>query len=176
MRVENRKDTPTYRSQTNTAIKVATPALGLVGILISGYLTYVHYKNVTAICLFNIECDAVLSSQYSTMWGIPLSLFGLLMYLILIVLGLWSLQVKEELRGILDLGIYTIALSGTLFSLYLYYLEIIEIQAFCSWCIGSSVIIISILVLSLIDLFRGRAAVKRKSHRRRFKLSDYIQW
>jgi len=135
-----------------SGIKILMPLLGFCGILISSYLTYIHYQSLNPICLFNANCDAVLSSQYSTMWGIPLSLFGLLMYVVLTAQGLISLKAGKGWQDHLALGTYSVALSGTLFTLYLYYLEVFEIHAFCSWCIGSSILIFGILAISLIDL------------------------
>ena len=120
--------------------------------------------------------SVVLTSAYAQMWGIPLALFGFLLYAALTALGIWSLQAKERWQDSLDLGIYGFALSGTLFSIYLYYLEIFEIHAFCTWCIGSSIVIVGLLVLALINLFRGRPRIKDKSRSRPFKLSRYIQW
>ncbi|MFC1916901.1 vitamin K epoxide reductase family protein [Chloroflexota bacterium] len=176
MKTKDREIAFVYRSLKNPVTKIAMPALGLLGMGISGYLTYIHYQNLKSICLFNADCDPVLTSQYATIWGVPISLFGLLMYSMLTVLSLWSVRARDEWQDVLNLALYSISLSGTVFSLYLYYLEIFEIHAFCSWCIGSSIVIVSILVCSLINLFKGRPAVKGTSRSRRFKLSNYIRW
>ncbi len=163
-------------SSVNPAVRIALPVLGLIGAGIAGYLTYIHYQNLNSICLFNAKCDTVLTSEYSAMWGVPLSLFGLLMYLALVVLSLGSLWAKEEWRNWLAVGIYGIALSAVLFTIYLYYLEIFEIHAFCSWCIASSIVVLAIFVLSLFNLPREKPGPKEKGRRRRFKLSDYVRW
>jgi uncharacterized membrane protein len=163
-------------STTQLALKISITVLGIIGTGISCYLTYIHYRDLSSICLFNTNCDAVLSSRYSTMWGIPLSLFGFLMYASLTLLSIWSLRAKEEWQNGLDMGIYAFALAGTLFTVYLFYLEIFQIHAFCTWCIGSAIVIASILVLSLFHLFGGREKPQEKSRSRRFKLSRYIQW
>ena len=52
------------------------------------------------------------------------------------------------------MGIYSAALAGTLYSLYLVYLEIFEIHAFCSWCLASGLVMATMLVLSLRMVFR----------------------
>jgi len=147
-------------SQPYFALKLSISILSLIGIGISGYLTYVHYYNIGSTCLFGTDCNVVLSSYYATMWDVPLALLGLLMYIVLAVLGLWSLLAKEGQRNMLDMGIYGMALSGTLFTIYLYYLEIFKIHAFCTWCIGSSIVIFIMLILSLINLFSGREKVE----------------
>ncbi|HEY96075.1 MAG TPA: hypothetical protein G4O15_14195, partial [Dehalococcoidia bacterium] len=64
-----------------------------------------------------------------------------------------------------------------IFTVYLYYLEIFVLHAFCSWCIVSSIVILSIFILSLVNLNKITQPSDKKSRRkRRFKLSDYVQW
>ncbi len=176
MKVKEVKAIPIQKSPLRLTIKIAIPVLALLGTAISGYLTYIHYQALNSICLFGAKCDTVLTSQYSTMWGVPLSLFGLVMYIVLLALSLFSLRAKGDWEDRLALGTYAVALSGILFTVYLYYLEIFVLHAFCSWCMVSSIVLASIFVLSVINLFSGRQAVKEKSHPRRFKLSNYIQW
>jgi len=153
-------------------IRLPVPLLALAGMGISGYLTYIHYKNINAICLFNAKCDAVLTSSYAQIWGIPLALFGLALYAALAVLGFLSLNKKLGRADLAASGIYGLALSGILFSLYLYYLEIFEIHAFCTWCITSSIVMLAIFILSLINL--RHAGFNGREFRR--WLSRYVQW
>ena len=130
------------------AVSMAILFLSLAGMAISAYLTYAHYRHASTICLPGMDCDAVLSSPYAQIWGVPLSLLGLAMYAVITILGFFIWQGKGRRRELLGLGAYTVALSASLFSLYLYYLEIFEIQAFCTWCIVSSVIAFSLLGLA----------------------------
>jgi uncharacterized membrane protein len=152
------------------------PALGLAGMGISGYLTYIHYKSQSSICFFNTNCDAVLTSSYSRMWGIPLSLLGFLMYAAIALLGFISLWDRKGWIRWTDMGIYGLALSSLIFTVYLYYLEIFEIHAFCTWCIGSSIVVLCIFVLSLLNLARAGFDFKGLPHFIRTRMKSYIQW
>jgi uncharacterized membrane protein len=154
------------------AVRIALLILGLAGMGISGYLTYVHYRDINAICLFGAKCDKVLTSVYAQMWGVPLALFGLLMYAGLTILGALNIFNRIGRQDLVATGIYDMALTGTLFSLYLYYLEIFEIHAFCTWCIGSSIVMFSIFILSIFNL--KVAGFKSREFRR--WLSQYVQW
>ena len=157
-------------------IKSLIPVLGVVGMGISVYLIFVHYNGVSAICLPTMNCDAVLSSRYSAMWGVPLAVFGLLMYGALTMLGLWSFTAKEEWQDRLAVGIYTLALASLLFTIYLYYLEIFEIHAFCTWCIGSSIVVLAIFVLSLLNLGAEGFSFRDFLHYVRVTRKRYVQW
>jgi uncharacterized membrane protein len=151
-------------------------ALSLVGTGISGYLVYAHFFKIKPVCLPGAPCEVVLSSRYADMWGVPLSLLGLLMYAVLTLMGFWLWQGQSQWQHLIDLSTYAIALSGTLFTGYLYYLEIFELHAFCSWCIASSMVIVSILALSLINLFAVTRRIEKRASARRFRLSRYIGW
>jgi uncharacterized membrane protein len=133
-------------------IKISIPLLGLAGMGISGYLTCIHYKNIAPVCLFDTHCNTVLTSQYAQIFGFPLALFGLLTYILLAVTGFLNLFNSANRQRLTALGIYAMALSGALFTLYLYYLEIFKIHAFCNWCIASSIVIFGLLGLSIANL------------------------
>ena len=158
-------------------IPLSLVIFGLGGMAISGYLTYGYLVNTPIGCPFNANCDLVQASSYAYMWGVPVPLLGLLMYAALTLMGVLLLLKKAEWENILSLGIYGVSLAGVIFTVYLYYLEIFVLHAFCSWCIVSSIVILSIFILSLVNLNNIKQPVDKKSRRkRRFKLSDYIQW
>ncbi len=156
--------------------QAAFPFLGLIGMGVSGYLTYVHYAHVAPACLAAAPCDAVLSSRYAQMWGVPISLLGLLLYAVLTGMGFWLWRERGERQRRIVLGTYAAALSGTIFTGYLYFLEIFELHVFCTWCIASSIVMVSILVLSTIDLFSSRVKIEERSRACPFQLFRSIQW
>jgi uncharacterized membrane protein len=133
------------------AIRIMIPVLGLAGMGISGYLTYVHYRWVEPVCFAGLDCNSVLFSPYATLWAVPISLLGLVMYSFLTVGGLFLLHKQKRVSSLSALGIYTLAFSGVLYSLFLIYREF-KMHAFCSWCLASALVITCILGLSLLNL------------------------
>ena len=170
------KDTNGQGTVRKSALKILFPVMGIIGIGISGYLTYIHYQNLGSICFFNANCDAVLTSPYSQIWSVPLALFGLVMYVVITILGFLLLSGRKEWNYVLAMGIYGLALASLLFSIYLYYLEIFEIHAFCTWCIGSSIVVLVIFVGSLINLSAEGFSLKEYLHRLNIERKRYIQW
>jgi uncharacterized membrane protein len=157
-------------------LRLLIPILGFAGISISGYLTYIHYLQIEALCLPNMNCNSVLTSQYAQIWGIPLSLLGMLLYAAITTLGFSNLLVRQEPREIVSLGIYAFSLAGILFTLYLYYLEIFELHAFCSWCVSSSIIMVGIFCLALGNLSNLGMPLKQIPRLLLRWVSRYIQW
>ncbi len=135
----------------------AIPILGLVGMGISGYLTYTGWKGLEPVCLPVSDCASVLASPYARVGGIPLAVLGLAMYGVLTGLGLWLRATGSGARqGPVTLALYVVALGGTLYSAYLFYLQLTEIHAFCTWCLASAAVVSAILLLSIKQLFALR--------------------
>jgi uncharacterized membrane protein len=145
---------PSVRTKRRyTAPRVALLALAAVGLLISAYLTWTHFAGLTPVCTGSGEgCQTVQSSRYASLLGIPVALLGLVAYggLVFSVV-LWT-----------EMGIYLgflISLVGTLFSIYLTYLEVFVIGALCQWCLASAAIMVAALAcatLAVLPLLRGR--------------------
>lgn len=84
---------------------LVTLFVNLLGIATAGYLTLTHYKNYTdpafsSFCAISkaINCDTVAQSPWSVLFGLPVSVWGLLGYLIFLVLLLNARNEKNTLR------------------------------------------------------------------------------
>lgn len=132
--------------------------LSLVGMFIALYLL-AHSLGLMGPVLCGIgDCAAVEASPYSRMWGIPVSAFGVVGYVLLLALSLAGLQPRfadsRFVPGLLSLG----ALLGFGFSLYLTYLEAYVIHAWCQWCVTSAILMTLIFFLSFPEPARLRRA------------------
>jgi uncharacterized membrane protein len=136
-----------------TQLRLALIALALLGTGVSAYLAYEHYCGPIA-CIGS-GCTIVNQSIYCRIFGVPLSVLGLLNYGLILGLGIGSLRVKNPLSNWLHLGIFGLALSGMIFSAYLSYLEFAVIHAFCTWCVVSAVTMVAIFVLATLGLRRA---------------------
>ena len=85
-------------------------------------------------------------SSYATLFGfLPVGVLGILGYIAMV--GAWLLS-RSDAGSVRDLGhagLWGMALIGTLFSVYLTFLEPFVIGASCVWCLTSAVAITLIL-------------------------------
>lgn len=126
------------------------PILALVGLGASIYLTYVEMTHARALCGPVGDCNAVQSSPYAKLFGIlPIGLLGAIGYIAILVAWLWRRLRTDSIAKIAGPAMCGMALFGTLFSIYLTYLELFVIHAVCIWCLSSAVIITVIMLLSL---------------------------
>jgi uncharacterized membrane protein len=116
--------------------------LALAGIGIAGYLTYVHYQELSPLCTTG-GCEKVQSSKYAKVSGVPVPLIGLVGYVAIFA----SLLVRGELAR---LATAAMAFGGFVFSAYLTYLELFKIDAICQWCVASAVVMTLIAICATI--------------------------
>ena len=140
----------------------AIPALTLVGLGVAGYLAYVEVSQVTAVCGPVGDCNAVQQSQYARLFGrLPVGLLGVIGY---VLIGLaWSVASSGRGRpaALAARALVGLTLTGTLFSIYLTFLEPFVIGATCAWCLSSAVILTLLMLLSARLPSRPLAAMPR---------------
>jgi len=119
----------------------------VLGIIDAGYLTYEHYNRVVLPCTINrflpiiSDCGIVLRSSYSVVFGIPLALFGVIQYSLLLI-ALISLTIYR--KKIFTYWIILQSMVGAIFSLYFMYLQLIVLKSICIYCTLSAAISFSI--------------------------------
>lgn len=121
-------------------------ALSALGIVLSGYLTYLYYGKVhAAFCAVGSGCDTVRESSYSAILGIPVAVFGIFGYSLIFIFSLISIPGRAKW-----FFLYFLSLAGFVFSAYLIYIELFVIKAVCIYCVVSAILITGILVTSLL--------------------------
>jgi uncharacterized membrane protein/thiol-disulfide isomerase/thioredoxin len=124
----------------------SVPTLACFGLGVAGYLSFVEVNQVAAVCGPVGDCNTVQQSPYARLFGVfPVALLGLAAYAA--IAAAWLVQRYSPLRlqGVAALALWTLALMGTLFSIYFTYLEPFVIGATCLWCLASAVIMTLLL-------------------------------
>lgn len=133
-------------------LKFATFVLALTGLIDALYLLWVKISQNKALCLPGLgDCWSVNTSRYSEIYGIPVSVFGALAYLAILVL-LWLEGKDFEYKTFLPGLIFGITLAGVLYSAYLTYLEVAVIKAICPFCVISAIVMTVLLIISALRL------------------------
>lgn len=113
-------------------------------IALSGYLAYTSIYGINPICLTGIGCKTVQNSEYSHIFGIPISLIGTLSFIILLIVYHFVYKEKINCNWFLVLCIL-----GALGALYFLYLQFFVIKALCSNCLIADLGMILILIIAL---------------------------
>jgi uncharacterized membrane protein len=126
--------------------RFAVPAVSLLGIAVAGYMTYVEFTGLEAVCGPVGDCNTVQQSEYATLLGVlPVGLFGLLGYIAILAAWFTAEQGREKLSDRAAVAVLLFSAFGVLFSIYLTFLEPFVICATCAWCLTSAVLITIIM-------------------------------
>ena len=125
--------------------------LASVGVLDSGYLLFARLSNTDVVCVFAHGCDTVAKSPYSILLGIPLSLLGLIFYVIILMLLIiqhknffpaWKEYIQPTLLFVTTLGFLS--------SVYFTYLQGWVIGAWCTYCIISAITSTALFLMAVV--------------------------
>src|SRR3989339_1005932 len=122
----------------------------LFGIADAGYLTYEHFRQVIPPCTVNrllpiaSDCGKVLRSSYSVMFGVPVAVFGIFQYSLLLIAFLFFLFYRKK---IFTYWIIFQSMIGAIFSLYFMYIQLGILRSVCIYCTLSSIISFSVFFL-----------------------------
>jgi len=131
----------------------ASLALAVVGAMDAIYLTWIKVANTKAFCSGVGDCETVNNSIYSEINGVPIAVLGLGAYLLILL----CLALEANVPVLTDYGplaVFGLALTGTLYSAYLTYIELFVIYAVCPYCVISAIVITLILLLAAWRLWR----------------------
>jgi uncharacterized membrane protein len=133
----------------------ASYILAFLGFIDALYLLIIKLSNNKALCIQGIgDCWSVNLSKYSEIAGVPISILGMAAYLAIIVL--LFLETKSPFwRNNSPILIFGITLAGTLYSIYLTYIEIYVLKAICPFCVFSALIILGLLGVAIARLAAG---------------------
>jgi uncharacterized membrane protein len=113
-------------------------------------LAYVETAHVDAVCGPLGDCNTVQQSEYARLFGIlPIGLLGLLGYVAILISWLVGHYAKEHLARLAVISLFTMTVFGTLFSIYLTFLEPFVIGATCAWCLTSAIIMTMLMLLTV---------------------------
>lgn len=136
--------------------------LNALAILDTVYLTYMHFKpTASTLCKISdyLDCDIVNKSIYAELFDIPVSILGMLTYVLLFALGwavLRNIKLTKCWKALTTSNVlwfmFALTSVGVLFSGYLTYIELFVLHAVCVFCMLQQAIIIAdfFLLLSIL--------------------------
>ncbi|MDE3053201.1 MAG: vitamin K epoxide reductase family protein [Gemmatimonadota bacterium] len=126
-----------------------------LGVLVSGYLTLLHYdRNVPLVCSSGslVNCEQVLTSPSSMVLGVPVAAFGLGWFLVALALAWASLRPRAAME---PPGLRATALAWTAAGiasvLWLIYEELGVVGKVCLWCTVVHLLVLALLVLQVLS-------------------------
>ena len=135
--------------------RMGAALMSLLGLFVSVYLYLYKIGRIGTLACGSGGCETVQNSPWSRFAGVEVALIGILGYGLLFLVAMLALQPGLAARRWPADLLAALAAVGVLFTAYLTSLELFVIHAICRWCVGSAVIIVSVLVLALLARHRA---------------------
>lgn len=124
--------------------------LGLSGFVLASFIHNKKSKKKKLVCPMRSNCETVIHSDYSKLFGIHVEVLGMLYYsFIAFAYGIYHLI---YLPYILLIILSLISLSAVIISTYLISIQAFVIKQWCTWCIFSAMLSVSIFGLGVLAL------------------------
>jgi uncharacterized membrane protein len=132
---------------------ISSLVLCVAGLVASAYLTYEHYSSSTTLACPDtgvVNCLKVTTSSYSTLFGVPVALLGLLFFVGMTVLCLpFAWRAVNPWWSRLRVAAVS---AGVVFVIYLVWAELFRIDAICLWCTGVHVVTFALFAVIVLDV------------------------
>ncbi len=137
------------------------PPIAAVGMAVAGYLSVVELTGASAVCGPVGDCNIVHGSEYARLLGlIPIGLLGCAGYGSILVAWLVSRLATGRRAQVARRGLVALTTAGTLFSVYLTFLEPFVLGATCAWCLASALLMDAALLLATASTLSSPSAAR----------------
>ena len=139
----------------HVVLRIGIAILGACGFWVARHIYKKKRSSNPFVCPIKFDCNSVVNSDYSRLFGIPLEILGMVYYgFIAVSYCLSSLYLYYTAH--LPLGFIVILMIGLSVFAFLFSIYLIGVQAFilknwCFWCIVSACISVSIFILTFLS-------------------------
>lgn len=118
--------------------------VAFLGLLVSGYLLYAYVAGGPIVCSTDGGCEIVRASKYSRLFGASTPLYGVVYYALL---GIGAALWQGEQRGTMKTLLTLLTGIGLAMSAWLTYIEAFVVEAWCIWCVASTILALAAFLL-----------------------------
>jgi uncharacterized membrane protein/protein-disulfide isomerase len=130
-------------------------AFAALGLGAASTSSYVHYRLLTdptysSLCDVNatVNCTQAYLSPYGSLWGVPVALFGVFFFALVLLLAGMGGRRSAPARDAVPGYVFAISTVGFAFIIYLGWASYIQLKTFCFLCAITYVSVIAIFILS----------------------------
>jgi protein-disulfide isomerase/uncharacterized membrane protein len=130
-------------------------AFAALGLGASSTSSYVHYRLLTdasysSFCDVSatVNCTQAYLSQYGSFWGVPVALFGMFFFTLVLLLAGLGGRPAAPARDAIPAYIFAISTVALAFILYLGWASYVQLKTFCLLCAITYVSVIAIFIIS----------------------------
>jgi uncharacterized membrane protein len=124
-----------------------------VGLLDSVYLTAKHFTGAPVPCTLFGNCDKVLTSSYSVIFGVPVPLWGIIYYFIFLVA---TVAYYDSGKTIFLKYLSYLSIIGLAASAYFVFVQLFLVKSICEFCMFSAATSTLLFISGMIYLSKKK--------------------
>lgn len=128
--------------------KVIIIVLAIIGFLVAYLIRRKKNEPKPFVCPVGFDCHAVVTSKYSTLFGLPLEYWGMLYYSGIVLAYSATLIAPEVFTLTFSYIIIGVSTFAFFFSLYLIFVQSFYLRVWCSYCLVSAGLSTAIALLA----------------------------
>lgn len=129
--------------------------VGISGFSLANYIYRCKHKVKPLVCPLRSNCDEVVRSKYSKLFGIPLEVLGMVYYgFVTVIHALMIFMPSLATNWELILGLVASS-AAFLFSIYLTSIQAFVLKEWCTWCLTSATFCLIIFVTTYLSAPAG---------------------
>jgi protein-disulfide isomerase/rhodanese-related sulfurtransferase/uncharacterized membrane protein len=133
--------------------------LAFLGLFDSLYLFWIYTSPARTMVCVGTGCDTVRLSAYSHLGGVPMPVYGVIGYVLIVLLIVAESLATPALAGKIRYALAGATGFGFVFSAYLEYVQGFVLHAFCAWCVTSGVVMTLLCALAAYDVIQPGEAI-----------------
>ncbi len=132
-------------------IYLVTFLLSIIGFSIALFVRNKKRNQHPLVCPLGSHCDSVIYSRYATFLGIDVATLGICYYGLVALLYGAFMVIPIGIPSSIIVGGFLLTMLAVIFSVYLLFIQFFVIKEWCTWCLASAFISISMLVTASIS-------------------------
>ncbi|MEO5634969.1 MAG: vitamin K epoxide reductase family protein [Candidatus Paceibacterota bacterium] len=125
--------------------------LALAGFFVARHIRRHKTENKPLVCIVGFDCHAVVHSDYSKFFGIPVELLGMFYYGLVALVSFLFIFMGNLLPHTMTVFLSLASFLASLFSIYLISIQLFVLKKGCSWCFVSALISIMIFLVVVFN-------------------------
>ena len=131
-------------------IYLVTFLLSIIGFSIASFVRNKKKKQSPLVCPLGSHCDSVIYSRYSNFLGFDIATLGMIYYGGIGLLYGFFMFAPIIIPSFVILAGFLLTILAVIFSAYLLFIQFFIIKEWCTWCLASAFVSISMLVTASI--------------------------
>jgi len=125
--------------------------LGVIGFSLAFHIYKKKRAGGPLICPLKSNCDTVITSKYSKVFGIPIEILGMIYYLfVAVVHAIFSIIPGIVTPTLFFVSVFVSAFAFC-FSIYLTLVQAFALKEWCTWCLFSAFLCLLILITVILS-------------------------